>query len=1001
MLLFWGPSLTQIYNDASVPLISLIGRHPEGLGIDAQVCWGESWPTIASDLARVLDRGVPQARLEVEITTRQGAGPGRARWILGCDIILDDRGEAGGILATAQEVIDLEDLSHAREEPPDPQEQSPIGDAGTPAALENKERLLTIAGRLAGLGGWVYHIRYGIKWSEQVCAVHNVPGDYQPNPDEALTFYIAEHRPIIAQAFARCLNEGEPFDLELQIVPRGLPPRWVRAIGEAVHDEGGSVVGVQGAFHDIQRQKEVEHSLRESEQRFDAMAQAMPIVLWTATPNGEIDYQNSAILEFAGVEPHQLYGEGWLSVIHPDDRERAQQVWVHSITTGEPYEIEYRIRSSGGKYRWFLSRAVPTRDETGRITRWYGSSIDIQDQRTLREEARRMADRLTLTLESITDAFVTLDQEWRFTFLNSEAERLLQRGAEDLIGEVIWDLFPSLVETTFHHGLLHAASARETAEFRFLDEGLSRWVDVRAFPSQQGLAIYFRDITHHVLKERRLQEQAELLERAQDAILVLDLDLRIEFWNRSAQRIYGWERHEILGEELTSALRIDPEIIEQVVATLKSEGEWSGELEQVRKDGEPLFVEGRWSVVQDEDERPQRILAVNTDITDRKALLKQFLRAQRMESIGTLAGGIAHDLNNVLAPILLSVAMLRSRIDDPEIEEALTIIDTSTRRGAEMIKQVLSFARGYEPRDGTVALRRIVNDISRILRETFPKNLRFTVDCPETCWPIIGDATQIHQALMNLLVNARDAMGAGGELQLTTENVVIDKHYSAMSTGASPGPFVKISVIDTGCGIPERFLPQIFDPFFTTKGVGEGTGLGLSTVAAIVRSHGGFVNVYSETDRGTTFRVYLPALISTSTDEVPSEDSSLIMGNGELILVIDDENSVRDIVRQTLEGFGYRVILASDGAEGVAEFAQHSAEIAVVITDMLMPIMDGPSTVRALRRMDPKVKIIGASGLASNVAVARTSEAGLIKFLPKPYTAETLLKMLRELIDET
>ncbi len=506
------------------------------------------------------------------------------------------------------------------------------------------------------------------------------------------------------------------------------------------------------------------------------------------------------------------------------------------------------------------------------------------------------------------------------------------------------------------------------------------------------------DITERRAAEVRIAEQAALIDEARDAILVRGLDQKVVFWSKGAERMYGWTAAEAVGHSGDQLLQADLERFHAADAAVRSQGEWSGEIPVASKSGQRLMVDSRWTLLRDGDGRPKSILAIDTDVTERKKLEQQFLRAQRMESIGTLAGGIAHDLNNVLAPILMSIELLRLELERQEKDEILDTIESSARRGAEMVGQVLSFARGVEGRRLSVQVKHLVRDVAKIASETFPRNIEIRAEVPSNLPPVLGDPTQIHQVLLNLSVNARDAMPRGGTLTFSAQNVVLDDQYAGLSPEAKPGRHVLIQVEDTGTGIPPEILEKVFDPFFTTKEPGKGTGLGLSTSLAIVRSHGGFIRAYSEPGTGSRFRVYLPATEST-TEPAPVADVVLPRGDGEVVLVVDDEASVRHITRQTLEAFGYRVILAGDGAEALAVYASRRTEIALVLTDMMMPVMDGPATIRVLTKMDPSVRIIAASGLTANGSVTRVANSGVRHFLPKPYTAETLLRTVREVLD--
>jgi two-component system, cell cycle sensor histidine kinase and response regulator CckA len=767
-----------------------------------------------------------------------------------------------------------------------------------------------------------------------------------------------------------------------------------------VRGDEGEIEGVLVVCQETTDRVRAEAALRESDRRFRELAESMPLIVWSANPDGTVDYQTRAVLDYTGRSAAELAGAGWFEVLHPDDREATGAAWQRSVETGEPYEVQFRILKDDGTWRWFLTRAQPYRDAEGRIVKWYGSSVDIHDQLQLTRQAEALARRLTTTLESITDAVYLLDAAWRFRFVNAEAERVLERRAGEILGEVLWDAFPATRDSPLEAAYRTAVETGEAASLRYFYAPLERWFDVRAFPSSEGLAVYFQDVTASRESELHLLQQAELLDRAQDAIIVRDLEHRVVYWNASAERLYGWSREEVQGRVVSDLLYADQDAYRRASEAVLSEGEWTGELEHRTKAGGTVPVEGRWSLIRNEDGEPVRILGINTDVTERKRLMTQFLRAQRMESIGTLAGGIAHDLNNVLAPILLSIGILREEIDDPDLLEILRTVEDSAQRGAEMVQQVTGFARGFDRGDLLVDVPRIMGDLARVVRDTFPKNIALETRVPEDLWALVGDPTQVHQVLMNLVVNARDAMPVGGVLKVEAANVELDDHYAAMSPDATAGPHVRISVVDSGTGIAAEVLPQIFDPFFTTKEVGKGTGLGLSTAAAILRGHGGFVNVYSEPGTGTTFHLYFPA--HTSRDQVPDEvrATELLKGSGELILVVDDEGSVRDITRQTLEAFGYRVVTASDGADAVAVYARQGPDIDLVLTDMVMPIMDGPSTIRALRRMDPGVRIVAASGLGANGGVARAADSGVRHFLPKPYTAHTLLEIVHRVIRE-
>ncbi|HEY9641785.1 MAG TPA: response regulator, partial [Coleofasciculaceae cyanobacterium] len=492
--------------------------------------------------------------------------------------------------------------------------------------------------------------------------------------------------------------------------------------------------------------------------------------------------------------------------------------------------------------------------------------------------------------------------------------------------------------------------------------------------------------------EQKIREQAALLNIATDAILVQDLDGNILFWNQGAERIYGWSAEEAIGKKVNDLLHNPLSTqFQEANQHLIEVGEWYGELEQLTQAGQAILVESRWTLMRDEQEQPKSVLVVSTDITEKKQLESQFLRAQRMESIGTLASGIAHDLNNILTPILATAQLLKLKLPnlDDQSRRMLDIVEANTKRGAALVTQVLSFARGVEGKHTILQIKHLIWEIQQIVQETFPKSIEVQTDISADLWAVAGNATQLHQVLMNLCVNARDAMPHGGVLSIAAENLVVDQHYARMNLDAKVGSYIVVTVSDTGTGISPDIVDRIFEPFFTTKEVGKGTGLGLSTVIGIIKSHGGFINVTSSLDKGTQFKIFLPALHAAETAE-PLE-SQLPMGNGELILVVDDEAAIREINQTTLEAYRYRVLTANDGIEALALYVQHQADIGLVLIDIMMPAMDGAALINTLQKINSQVKIITMSGFAASSHLTTTMSSSIQASLSKPYTAKELL----------
>ena len=496
----------------------------------------------------------------------------------------------------------------------------------------------------------------------------------------------------------------------------------------------------------------------------------------------------------------------------------------------------------------------------------------------------------------------------------------------------------------------------------------------------------------------RIREQAALLDKAQDAIIVHDLEWRAQYWNKSAENLYGWGFEEVKQMNLrTDLFKTDDAKMLEALQNALAKGEWLGELKQTAKGGKRLIVQSRWTLVRDNEGRPKSVFVINTDVTEQKNLEAQFLRTQRMESIGTLAGGIAHDLNNVLSPILMGVELMKVKIKDEHSQQLLTTMASSARRGSDMVKQVLTFARGHVGERSVLQISYLIREMQKIVKETFPKAIDFNAEI-EDLWPILGDATQIHQIILNLCVNASDAMPDGGSIIVRAKNITLSQAEADKFAGAKPINYVLLSTTDTGTGIPPAIIDKIFEPFFTTKEIGKGTGLGLSTVISIVKSHGGFLDLQTEVGKGTTFNVYLPAADSTVAPVSAVTFDPDLFGKGETVLVVDDEPAVLELTKNILVHYGYKVVTAIHGADAVALYSQYKEKIKVIVMDIMMPVMDGTAAIRALKAQQPALQFIAISGLMQGDKLKELFGGEAVTFLAKPYPAEKLLRHLRRLI---
>jgi len=771
----------------------------------------------------------------------------------------------------------------------------------------------------------------------------------------------------------------------------------------------GEVSLVTVVLMEITARKQGEEALRESTRFAQSTIDALSAEICVLDENGTILATNEAWRRFAETNPplgkRSRTGDNYLEVCDPVTEPEAEEVGtcaagIRSVLKGERREFatEYSCHSPTEK-RWFFMQ----------VTRFPGEGpvrvVVAHENITIRKEAELASHRLAAIVASSDDAIIGKDLNGIITSWNRGAEKVFGYPADEMVGTSIMRLIPAERQDEESHilgkirqgeSVEHFETRRVTREGRLIDVSVTASPIKDAMGQILGVSKVARDITERKRNEERFRR---LVNSNVQGVIFWSKSGRILEANEAFLAMTGYTREDMLAGRINWMAMTPPEYGEldrAILRELAARGICTPvEKEYLRKDGTrvPVLI----GVAASED-NPNEGVCFVLDLSERKKLEQQFLRAQRMESLGTLAGGIAHDLNNVLSPIVMSLELLQLRFPDQESQDILSLINNSAQRGADMVRQVLSFARGVEGRRMELQIKHLIRDIEKIASDTFLKHVQVQAEIPSDLWTVLGDPTQLHQVLLNLCVNARDAMPNGGLLTFAAENLKIDEHYAGLDSAVKPGPYVMLMVEDSGTGMPAETLEKIFDPFFTTKEVGKGTGLGLSTSLAIVKSHGGFIRVYSEPGRGTKFKIYLPAQEEASYETATREAVEMPRGHGELILVVDDESSVRQITQQTLGAFGYRVVLAADGAEALAVFTRQGGEIAAVLTDMMMPVMDGPATIRVLRKLSPSLPIIAASGLSANGHVTEVAGLEVSRFLAKPYSAEVLLKALREVL---
>lgn len=636
----------------------------------------------------------------------------------------------------------------------------------------------------------------------------------------------------------------------------------------------------------------------------------------------------------------------------------------------------------------------------------------VEDQKVTELALRANEERYRSLVETSFDWVWEVDAEGRYTYSSGRVREILGYAPEEVIGRTPFDFMPA--DEARRVGAIFARLAAERSKFVELEnvnlhrDGRRVVLETNAVPilTPDGALAGFRgmdrDVTERRAAARTLRMQAAALEAAANAVMILDPRGCLEWANAAFAALSGWSTAEVLGRDPFEFQRCDShdDAFYAGIRDAMREGQvWRGEIVSRCKDGSARNEDMTITPLRDAEGGITHYIAIKQDITAHKEMERRFLHAQRMEAVGTLAGGIAHDLNNILSPILMIAGTLQEKSASEEDRELLALMQSSARRGAEIVRQMLTFSRAQMIERGPLQPRHLIREMVQIVSETFPREIRVALHAPGDLWVVNANPTQLHQVLLNLCVNARDAMPGGGELSLRATNRLLGSLNPDLPQQAKPGPYVVIEIRDTGVGIPPEVRHRIFDPFFTTKAPGKGTGLGLSTVLGIVRDHGGFVTVESQPGKGSCFRVHLPA-DSTSTGEAAAGPQAPApvpaAAPAQLVLVVDDEDILRETTRLALEQGGYRVLTAKDGQEAVTLYLQSRAEIAAVLTDLMMPAMNGLTLIRLLRVMDAKLRILATTGLSDEADEVELAKLGVPRVVFKPCSCGELLAALQE-----
>ena len=1028
MVLFWGPDQRAFYNDAYAPLIG--ARHPQALGQPGRICWRKLWPELEPLLLHVLDSGETFSAQDRPFPISRQGKRGTAYFDISFSAVRDEDGVAAGVLCivgeTTQRVLDAQALAAKEAALRDEQAFTRLlldstsegfyavdrkGDMTlcnaaflklfgydsadevmgrrlhpkiprTPAddtldrALNCPAQQAALTGKSAYVTGAVFYRKNGSSF----------PVDYRVEPlwrmgtlEGAICTFRDTSERLLGQQIKQAREKAESdlremhdqlrlaeaaggigtFLLDIRTntivasaefcrlfglpVTRTMPAsliepllqkesagvgsskasrqsgeallsieysikkadtgeiRWISRRAEFVCDDKNQPLWMRGMVQDVTERKLAEATLQESESRFRILAQAVPNQVWSATPEGKLDWVNQKVFDYSGLDEEQLLGDGWSQLVHPADLQRVQAEWLNSLQHKTRYETEFRLRRHDGIYRWHLVRALPNFLEGA--TRWLGANTDIEEQKATQAEMAQ----LNATLE----------------------ERIEQRTRDR---DRMWYLSTDLILVTGFDGVIKSA-------------------------------------------------------------------------NPAWKKLLGWDDRELVGKPLTQLVHEDD--WQNTAAEVQSlaAGHTTQRFENRYRHKDGSYKPISWIAVPDGDD----IHAVGRDISiERESALalkeaeERLRQSQKMEAIGQLTGGIAHDFNNLLQGISGSIEVVRGRLASGRTEDIDHFMDSAThsaRRAAALIHRLLAFARRQSLESKTVDINRLVSSMEELMRRTLGEHIDLVVAFGEGVWRSRSDDNQLESAVLNLAVNARDAMPKGGTLTIRTFNATLDQSYVRLHEGLQPGDYAVISVSDTGIGMPPDVLARVFEPFFTTKPIGQGTGLGLSMIYGFAKQSGGHVRIDSQVGQGTEVSLYMPR----HPDEAAQQTSealpvSRLQGEGETLLVVEDDPAVRMIVLDELKELGYTTLEAIDGPTAIP-ILQSSQKIDLLISDVGLPGMNGRQIAEIGRQKRPALPVLFMTGYAQNAAARSEFLAPGMEMISKPFSMDEMAAKIRDMLN--
>jgi PAS domain S-box-containing protein len=881
MFAVWGPEQAMIYNDGYAEILG--NHHPAALGRP----FFEAWSELVGEVGPIMARGYagePTSMDDLMLTMQRRGYPEETHFSFFYAPLRDEAGNVGGVLCGCREIT---------------------AQVLAVRALAESNDQLQRAQSAGGVGVFTLDVERGrITATPQFCRIFGLPPAETLDANEVESLILSEDQGLMSNSTSRT-DGSAPNRAQYRIRRADTGEvRWIARSAEFQCDAQGQPVSMDGVVQDVTERHIAEIQLRNSEEKFRALAQALPNHVWSARPDGQIDWFNEQVRAYAGEEHHGLAGAGWLSIVHPDDAARALTAWRLALASESLYEVEFRMRRRDGAYRWFLARALPMRDADGAVTHWLGTNTDMEDQRAARE--------ILMSTNAVLEQRVEAQARERDRIWNLSQDLLVVVGADGYFRNVnpAWN---------------------RILGFR-PDEVIGRHVDQLIYPADRDLTMRALDKAVH-----------EGLNQFENRYLHRDGSFRWFSWSASHDGngvVYANGRHITAEKEAAIALARTEEALRH---------------------------------------------------------------AQKMDAVGQLTGGIAHDFNNLLQGITGSLELLKLRIDAGRFDNVDRFVAgaiNSASRAAALTHRLLAFSRRQPLDPKAVKVNPLVASMEDLLRRTLGERIRIELVLAGGLWPTLCDPNQLENAILNLCINARDAMPDGGKLTVETGNAHLDDRYAAGVRGLTPGQYACICVTDTGTGMSRDVIERAFEPFFTTKPLGQGTGLGLSMIYGFAQQSEGHVRIYSEVGQGTTVKLYLPRFRGAlpGEEDAPQEGEAQLSPDCETVLVVEDEPVVRALIVDVLHELGYRALEAGDGPSGLA-ILQSRTPVDVLVTDIGLPGLNGRQLADAGRLLRPGLKVLFMTGYAENAAFANGFLEHGMEMITKPFAMERLAARMREIVE--